>query len=176
MEQTGPDDGAMTDLGPADHSAPPGTLTRIAYAIGGFGLLGATAADSIAVAGRHTGIHLLGSIELVQACVVLLAGSAMLIATQVGEHASVHIVTERLAKPTAARLARIASLIAGLVFMLIALMGGAAALSLSGVLLPVGHVIAGTIWTLFHILVITLQAFIFMMLSLIYLGQAHNAH
>ena len=63
-----------------------------------------------------------------------------------------------------------------LVFMLIALMGGAAALSLSGVLLPVGHVIAGTIWTLFHILVITLQAFIFMMLALIYLGQAHNAH
>jgi F-type H+-transporting ATPase subunit a len=43
-----------------------------------------------------------------------------------------------------------------LVFMLIALMGGAAALSLSGVLLPVGHVIAGTIWTIFHILVITL--------------------
>ena len=63
-----------------------------------------------------------------------------------------------------------------LVFMLIALMGGAAALSLSGVLLPVGHVIAGTIWTLFHILVITLQAFIFMMLALIYLGQAHSAH
>jgi len=63
-----------------------------------------------------------------------------------------------------------------LVFMLIALMGGAAAMSLSGVLLPVGHIIAGTIWTLFHILVITLQAFIFMMLALIYLGQAHNAH
>ena len=58
----------------------------------------------------------------------------------------------------------------------IALMGGAAAMSISGVLLPVGHVIAGTIWTLFHILVISLQAFIFMMLALIYLGQAHNAH
>ncbi len=63
-----------------------------------------------------------------------------------------------------------------LVFMLIALMGGAAALSISGALLPVGHIIAGTIWTLFHILVITLQAFIFMMLALIYLGQAHSAH
>ena len=63
-----------------------------------------------------------------------------------------------------------------LVFMLIALMGGAAALSLSGVLLPVGHIIAGTIWAIFHILVITLQAFIFMMLALIYLGQAHEAH
>lgn len=63
-----------------------------------------------------------------------------------------------------------------LVFMLIALLGGYAALSLSGGLLFVGHVVAGTIWTLFHILIITLQAFIFMMLALIYLGQAHDAH
>jgi len=44
------------------------------------------------------------------------------------------------------------------------------------VLLPVGHIIAGTIWAIFHILIITLQAFIFMMLTLIYLGQAHEAH
>ena len=63
-----------------------------------------------------------------------------------------------------------------LVFMLIAVMGGAAAMSLSGVLLPVGHILAGTIWAIFHILIITLQAFIFMMLTLIYLGQAHEAH
>lgn len=63
-----------------------------------------------------------------------------------------------------------------LVFMLIALLGGYAAFSLSGGLFFVGHVIAGTVWTLFHILVITLQAFIFMMLALIYLGQAHDAH
>ena len=63
-----------------------------------------------------------------------------------------------------------------LVFCLIALMGGAAAMSLSAVLLPVGHIIAGSIWAIFHILIITLQAFIFMMLALIYLGQAHDAH
>ena len=63
-----------------------------------------------------------------------------------------------------------------LVFMLIALMGGAAAMSLSGVLLPLGHIIAGSIWAIFHILIITLKAFIFMMLTLIYLGQAHEAH
>ncbi|MBA4214819.1 MAG: F0F1 ATP synthase subunit A [Polaromonas sp.] len=63
-----------------------------------------------------------------------------------------------------------------LVFMLIALLGGYAALSLSGGLFFVGHLIAGTVWTLFHILIITLQAFIFMMLTLIYLGQAHDAH
>ncbi|MBX3608250.1 MAG: F0F1 ATP synthase subunit A [Hydrogenophaga sp.] len=63
-----------------------------------------------------------------------------------------------------------------LVFMLIALLGAYATLSLSGGLFFVGHLIAGTVWTLFHILVITLQAFIFMMLALIYLGQAHDAH
>ena len=63
-----------------------------------------------------------------------------------------------------------------LVFMLIALMGGAAAATLPGVLLPIGHVIAGSIWAIFHIMIITLQAFIFMMLTLVYVGQAHDAH
>ena len=63
-----------------------------------------------------------------------------------------------------------------LVFMLIALLGGYAALSLSGGLFFVGHLIAGAVWAIFHILIITLQAFIFMMLALIYLGQAHDAH
>jgi F-type H+-transporting ATPase subunit a len=63
-----------------------------------------------------------------------------------------------------------------LVFMLIALLGGFAAFSLSGGLFFVGHVIAGTVWTIFHILIITLQAFVFMMLTLVYIGQAHDAH
>ncbi|MEJ5999675.1 F0F1 ATP synthase subunit A [Paucibacter soli] len=67
-----------------------------------------------------------------------------------------------------------------LVFMLIALMGGVWAWSLNpltgGFWLGFGHVVAGTVWTLFHILIITLQAFIFMMLTLIYTGQAHDAH
>jgi F-type H+-transporting ATPase subunit a len=67
-----------------------------------------------------------------------------------------------------------------LIFMLIALMGGVWAWELNpltgGFWLGFGHVVAGTIWTLFHILVITLQAFIFMMLTLIYTGQAHDAH
>ncbi|MCX7263762.1 MAG: F0F1 ATP synthase subunit A [Burkholderiales bacterium] len=63
-----------------------------------------------------------------------------------------------------------------LIFMLIALMGGAAAMSLTGILLPIGHVIAGSIWAIFHILIVALQAFIFMMLTLVYIGQAHDAH
>jgi F-type H+-transporting ATPase subunit a len=63
-----------------------------------------------------------------------------------------------------------------LIFMLIALMGGAAAMSLTGILLPIGHIIAGSIWAIFHILIVALQAFIFMMLTLVYIGQAHDAH
>ena len=63
-----------------------------------------------------------------------------------------------------------------LIFMLIALMGGTAAMSLTGILLPIGHVIAGSLWAVFHILIVALQAFIFMMLTLVYIGQAHDAH
>ena len=67
-----------------------------------------------------------------------------------------------------------------LVFMLIALMGGVWAWQFNpltgGFWLGFGHVVAGTVWSIFHILVITLQAFIFMMLTLIYVGQAHDSH
>ena len=84
---------------------------------------------------------------------------------------------EFLAKTVSHGMRLFGNMFAGeLVFMLIALLGGYATLSLSGGLLFVGHLVAGTVWTLFHILVITLQAFIFMMLALIYLGQAHDAH
>jgi F-type H+-transporting ATPase subunit a len=63
-----------------------------------------------------------------------------------------------------------------LIFMLIALMGGAFAWNATGIGLAIGHVIAGTVWAIFHILIITLQAFVFMMLTLVYVGQAHDAH
>ncbi|EGV37323.1 ATP synthase F0F1 subunit A [Neisseria weaveri] len=67
-----------------------------------------------------------------------------------------------------------------LVFLLIALLGGAWAASGSvGIMDPimfVFHIIAGLIWAIFHILVITLQAFIFMALAFVYIGQAHDAH
>ncbi len=63
-----------------------------------------------------------------------------------------------------------------LIFLLIALMGGAWSLSATGIGLAIGHVIAGTVWAIFHILIITLQAFVFMMLTLVYIGQAHDSH
>ena len=63
-----------------------------------------------------------------------------------------------------------------LIFMLIALMGAAWAGTVGSGLLWVGGVFAGAIWAIFHILIITLQAFIFMMLTLVYIGQAHESH
>jgi len=58
-----------------------------------------------------------------------------------------------------------------LLFLLIALLGSTAT-----VFGFIGHVIAGSIWAIFHILIVFLQAFIFMMLTLVYLGQAHEGH
>lgn len=99
---------------------PAGPLATAAYVLGSIGLLAATAADSLAVAGRHTGLHLIGSIELVQTSVVLLAAAAMFMVTIGRGHATVHIVTERLAKPAAKRLGRVADLISALAFLTLA--------------------------------------------------------
>lgn len=63
-----------------------------------------------------------------------------------------------------------------LVFMLIALMGAVGFGSATGIVLWFGHVLAGTGWAIFHILIVALQAFIFMMLTLVYVGQAHDHH
>ena len=58
-----------------------------------------------------------------------------------------------------------------LLFLLIALLGSTATWWGFGV-----HVMAGTVWAIFHILIVILQAFIFMMLALVYVGQSHESH
>ena len=66
-----------------------------------------------------------------------------------------------------------------LVFMLIALLGGSWAFSedpSGSIALMLLHVVAGWAWAVFHIIIILLQAFVFMMLTLVYIGQAHDAH
>jgi F-type H+-transporting ATPase subunit a len=63
-----------------------------------------------------------------------------------------------------------------LIFMLIALLGGGFTLSAGGFGLAALHIVAGTAWSIFHILIIVLQAFVFMMLTLVYIGQAHDSH
>ena len=86
-------------------------------------------------------------------------------------------VVEFVAKTVSHGMRLFGNMYAGeLIFLLIALMGGAFTLSLGGVLLGLGQIVAGTVWAIFHILIITLQAFVFMMLALVYVGQAHDSH
>ena len=63
-----------------------------------------------------------------------------------------------------------------LIFLLIALLGGAFTLSATGFGLALLHIVAGSAWAIFHLIIITLQAFVFMMLTLVYIGQAHDSH
>jgi F-type H+-transporting ATPase subunit a len=86
-------------------------------------------------------------------------------------------VIEFIAKTVSHGMRLFGNMYAGeLIFLLIALMGGAWSVTATGIGLAIGHVIAGTAWAIFHILIITLQAFVFMMLTLVYIGQAHDAH
>ena len=74
-------------------------------------------------------------------------------------------VIEELAKPISLGLRLFGNLYAGeLIFMLIAL-------------LPFwAQWLPGGMWAIFHILIITLQAFIFMLLTVVYLALAHEEH
>lgn len=76
-----------------------------------------------------------------------------------------------LAKPLSLGLRLFGNMYAGeLIFILIAMMYGAGwGLGLLGGVAQLG-------WAIFHILIITLQAYIFMMLTIVYLSQAHEHH
>jgi len=63
-----------------------------------------------------------------------------------------------------------------LIFLLLALLGGAFTLTAGGIILALLHIGLGWGWAIFHILIITLQAYVFMMLTLVYIGQAHESH
>jgi F-type H+-transporting ATPase subunit a len=87
-------------------------------------------------------------------------------------------VIEELVRPLSLTLRLFGNMYAGeLIFILIALMTWNAAMSngMTYVMMPL-QFISGFIWTAFHILVITLQAFIFMMLTIVYLSMAAESH
>ena len=86
-------------------------------------------------------------------------------------------VVEFVAKTVSHGMRLFGNMYAGeLIFLLIAMMGGAFSLTGMGIGLAIGHIIAGSAWAVFHILIIVLQAFVFMMLTLVYIGQAHDKH
>ncbi|MEE9352399.1 MAG: F0F1 ATP synthase subunit A [Thiotrichaceae bacterium] len=72
---------------------------------------------------------------------------------------------EEVAKPVSLGLRLFGNMFAGeLLFLLIALLGFAWAIP--------GQVVLGMLWSIFHLLVIPLQAFIFMLLTIVYLSLA----
>lgn len=86
-------------------------------------------------------------------------------------------VVELLAKPVSLSMRLFGNMYAGeLLFMLIALLGMAFAVSIGGISLFVGQVIFGTAWAIFHILIILLQAYIFMVLPIVYISMAEEHH
>ncbi len=84
-----------------------------------------------------------------------------------------------IAKPISLSLRLFGNLYAGeLIFILIALLTLNASESswLSSSTLGVAQFFLALAWSIFHILVITLQAFIFMVLTIVYLSLAHEEH
>lgn len=83
-----------------------------------------------------------------------------------------------IAKPISLALRLFGNMYAGeMIFILIALMGGAwAGASFGGVTLFGSQILLSLGWGIFHILIITLQAFIFMTLTIVYLDMAHQEH
>ena len=82
-----------------------------------------------------------------------------------------------LAKPVSLGLRLFGNLYAGeMIFILIALMfGGLTTLALGGLLIGAFGMVLQWAWAVFHVLIITLQAFIFAVLTVVYLAQAHDA-
>ena len=85
------------------------------------------------------------------------------------------------AKPISLALRLFGNLYAGeLIFILIALLTLNATLSIKGlagtISLGIAQFFLSLAWSIFHILVITLQAFIFMVLTIVYLSLAHEDH
>ncbi len=85
---------------------------------------------------------------------------------------------EHLARPVSLGLRLYGNLYAGeMIFLLLAVLGGSFAInSLAGIGGAFGQLLLGAAWAIFHILVIPLQAFIFMVLTIVYLAQAHETH
>jgi F-type H+-transporting ATPase subunit a len=76
-----------------------------------------------------------------------------------------------ISKPVSLALRLFGNMYAGeMIFILIAIMySGGLVIGAFGGLLQIG-------WAIFHILIITLQAFIFMTLTIVYLEMAHQEH
>jgi F-type H+-transporting ATPase subunit a len=86
-------------------------------------------------------------------------------------------IIEYLAKPISLGMRLFGNMYAGeLIFMLLGLLGTIASVSVGGVVAGAASGILTWGWAVFHILIIILQAFIFMVLSTVYIAMAHEGH
>lgn len=76
--------------------APSSRVWKWIFNLGAFSLLLAMAVDTLAVVGRHIGIPFPGSIELVQAAILVASSAAILSATLANKHARVRLVMDRM--------------------------------------------------------------------------------
>lgn len=90
------------------------------FYIGAAGLLIAIAADALAVLGRHIGIPLLGSIEIMQAAILLASSAAIVLATAAKRHAVVHLLIDRLSPPGRTAMERLHALLSAVFFIALA--------------------------------------------------------
>jgi len=83
-----------------------------------------------------------------------------------------------IAKPISLALRLFGNMYAGeMIFILIALMGASwVGASFGSTMLFGSQVVLSLGWAIFHILIVTLQAFIFMTLTVVYLDMAHQEH
>jgi F-type H+-transporting ATPase subunit a len=86
-------------------------------------------------------------------------------------------VVEELAKPLSLGLRLFGNMYAGeMIFILIACFTLNKGLSLDTGLGFVAQLVLDSAWTAFHVLIITLQAYIFMVLTVVYMGMAADHH
>jgi F-type H+-transporting ATPase subunit a len=90
-------------------------------------------------------------------------------------------VIEEIAKPISLGLRLFGNLYAGeLIFMIIAIFTAGEGITylfnLGVIPYALMQFVLGVIWALFHLIIILLQAFIFMMLTIVYLSMAHEEH
>jgi len=85
-------------------------------------------------------------------------------------------IIEEIAKPLSLALRLFGNMFAGeLIFLLIALIGGTLAVGAAAFFWAPLQGLLDLGWLIFHMLVITLQAFIFMVLTIVYLAMAHES-
>ena len=91
-------------------------VVRLAVWLGGVALITATLVNTLGVIGRRIGVPLHGAIDIVQVCVLIAGGLALMLATGWGAHARIRLILDRLAPGPRAIGLRVCDLLAAVAF------------------------------------------------------------